>query len=196
MTVNSAFLVGERIYLRPLQIEDSEGPYLNWFNNEEVCKGNSHHIFPHTINDIKEYISISHKKKSDNLILAIISNNDDTHIGNITLQNIHPVVRSAEISIIIGERTYWGKGFGKEAFRLICDHAFKSMNISRISCGTFETNYGMIKITKYIGMKEEGRRRNAAFKEGKFLDIIEFGILKDEYEQRWSDNKEIKVVPK
>jgi [ribosomal protein S5]-alanine N-acetyltransferase len=191
MTVPPAFLVGERIYLRPLQIEDIEGPYINWFNDEEVCRGNSHHILPHSIEDIREYIATSHKNMQEHLILAIISKNDDTHIGNIALQNIHPVVRSAELSIIIGEKSYWGQGFGKEAFRLICDHGFRAMNISRISCGTFETNTGMIKIAQYIGMKNEGRRRNAAFKEGKFLDIIEFGILKDEYEQIWFAKKGI-----
>lgn len=189
MTVPPAFIIGERIYLRPLQIEDSEGPYINWFNDEEVCKGNMHHVFPHALEDIREYISMSNKKVQDYLILAIISKTDNTHIGNIALTNIDPVVRTAEFSMIIGEKTYWGKGFGKESFRLMFDHGFRTMNLSRISFGTLETNIGVLKIAQYIGLKEEGRRRNAAFKKGNFLDIIEFGILKDEYEQLWFSEK-------
>lgn len=186
MISKSAFLVGENIFLRPLCIEDIEGPYISWFNDEEVCRGNQHHTYPYTPEDAKEFILTSHDKKHEKLILAIISKNEDVHIGNISLYNINPIVKSADFSLIIGDKSYWRKGIGKEACKLICDHAFNTLNISRIACATFASNIGMIKIAQYLGMKEEGLRRNAFFKNWKYVDIIEFGILKDEYEQHWS----------
>jgi [ribosomal protein S5]-alanine N-acetyltransferase len=185
MMYPNAFLIGERVFLRSLKLEDSEGDYLNWFNDHEVCRGNSHGVFPYTNEEIINYIKTSHKDNCHNLILAIISKKENFHIGNVALQNIHPIAHSAEVSIIIGEKAYWKKGFGKEVIWIICNHGFREMNLSRISCGTFETNIGMIEIARYIGMKEEGRRRNAAYKNGKYLDIIEFGILKEEYEKLW-----------
>ncbi len=181
MILPSAFLVGEKIYLRPLIPEDCEGPYVSWFNDEEVCSGNSHHIFPYTTQEAKEYIEFSNNKTKNHLILAIISKEDNQHIGNIALQSINHVAQSAELSIIIGEMSAWGKGLGKEACRMICDHGFKAMNLNRISCGTFDNNKTMKKIALYLCMKEEGRRRKAAFKDGQYIDIIEYGVLKDEY---------------
>ena len=42
------FLSGERIRLRPLTAADVDGPYLSWFNDPEVSRLNSHHVFPYT----------------------------------------------------------------------------------------------------------------------------------------------------
>lgn len=180
----SPFLVGEKIYLRSLVEEDAEGPYATWFNDEEVCFGNSHHVFPYTYESALSYIRHSHETRNS-LILAIILSEDDRHIGNIALQDIHPNYHSADFSILIGDKSAWGGGVGKEAGRLICDHGFRAMNLHRIACGTFENNLAMQRLALYLGMVQEGVRRKAAFKGGKYLDIIEFGVLRDEYEARW-----------
>ena len=180
MVSSLTFLKGPRIYLRVLIEEDINGPYISWFNDSEICKGNSHHIFPYTKQLAVEYLETI-RKSSDELVFAIVSNDDDRHIGNIALQHIHPINRSAELSIILGEKTLWGKGYANEAAGLLVSHAFSSLNLRRISCGTFETNVSMQKLARSLGMTEEGRRRQAAFKEGKYLDIIEFGLLKSEF---------------
>lgn len=153
MGVGMKFIVGKNIYLRLLESGDADGNYRNWFNDEEVCGGNSHHVFPQNIEDIKEYITTSRSSRN-NLILAIILQDGNRHVGNIALQNINTVVHSAELSIVIGEKTHWGMGIGKEAFKLMCKHGFDEMNLSRIGCGTFETNIGMIKVAESVGMKE------------------------------------------
>lgn len=179
------FLVGNDIYLRSLVESDAEGPYPTWFNDQEACRGNSHHVFPYTRDAAISYINQANQTH-ENLILAIVSREDDQHIGNIALQHIHPIYRSAELSIIIGEKQYWGKGVGKEAGRLICDHGFQALNLHRIGCGTFENNVAMQRLATYLGMVKEGVRRQAAFKEGKYIDVIEFGVLRHEYEEHWT----------
>ena len=113
----------------------------------------------------------------------------DRHIGNIALQHIHPVNRAAQFSIVVGEKDSWGQGVGKEAGKLICDHGFQSLNLHRIACGTFENNIAMQRLAEFLGMVKEGVRRKAVYKGGKFLDVIEYGVLRDEYEKRWSHNE-------
>jgi len=115
------------------------------------------------------------------LVLAIIELKNDKHIGNIALDNINYINRAAELSIIIGNASCSGKGLGKDAARLICDHGFMALNLNRIACGTFANNTGMRKLAGYLGMVEEGIRRQAVYKNGRYLDIIEYGILKKEY---------------
>jgi [ribosomal protein S5]-alanine N-acetyltransferase len=177
------FLIGERIYLRPLTDEDADGGYLTWFNDEVVCSGNSHHIFPYSRDKLLEFIHQSRLTK-DELVLAIVLRSGNNHIGNIALQNINYIFRSAELSIIIGDKTTWKQGFGEEASNLILKHAFFTMNLRRISCGTFDTNEGMKNLAHALGMKEEGRRIEAAYKNGKYVDIIEYGLLRSGYDQK------------
>ncbi|MDR3400900.1 MAG: GNAT family protein [Chthoniobacter sp.] len=176
----SAFLVGERLYLRALADGDADGPYPGWLNDPEVCSGNSHHTFPYTREGALAYIERARQTR-DELILAIVLREGDRHIGNIALQHIHPVNRSAELSVIIGERDVWGRGFAHEAAVLLVAHGFGVLNLERIACGTFAGNIAMQKLALRLGMKEEGRRRQAAFKNGRFEDIIEFGLLRHEF---------------
>lgn len=184
MAIDILFLKGKQLYLRPLLESDAQGPYVSWFNDEEVCRGNSHHVFPYTPEMALAYIRTA-AQGQDKLVLAILLDKDDRHIGNIALQHIHPIYRSAEFSIVIGDKSAWNKGYAKEAARLLCDHGFAAMNLNRIACGTFDDNLAMKRLALYLGMKEEGRRRQAAFKQGRYVDVIEYGVLKDEYEERW-----------
>jgi RimJ/RimL family protein N-acetyltransferase len=176
------FLKGERVYLRAVKDDDANDS-VRWFNDAEVCAGNSHYVFPYTRQDAIEYIY-----NTEDLVLAIITevepiiNNEKfhKHIGNVALQNIHPVYRSADFSIIIGEKDYWGKGYGKEAARLLINHGFSAMNLHRISIATFEHNDPMRRLALSLGFKYEGWRHEAAFKHGRYVDVIEYGRIKGE----------------
>jgi len=183
MVQKAGFLKGKNIYLRPLIDEDAEGDYHLWFNDEEVCRGNSHHVLPHTKEKTRNYIRHA-RETTDEFILAIALNDTGKHIGNIAFQEINPVYRSADLTILIGDRSVWGKGYGLEAADLLLRHGFFTMNLHRISCATFDTNTAMKKIALSLGMKEEGRRVQAAYKDGKYIDVVEFGMLKSDYEQK------------
>ena len=109
-----AFLRGTRIHLRALRPEDADGDYPNWLNDAEICSGNSHHVFPYSTAAALDYIEYARKAR-DCLILAIVDSADQRHIGNIALQNIHPLYRSAELSILLGGASARGQGIGLEA---------------------------------------------------------------------------------
>lgn len=179
------FLIGKEIYLRPLVEGDSEGPYPRWFNDAAVCRGNMHHIFPYTAEDARGYIQQANSGRH-HLVLAIVRREDDAHIGNIALDRIDYINRIAELTIVIGDKTCWGKGYGKEAARLICDHGFLVLNLNRIACGTFEDNVAMRKLAECLGMIEEGRRRQAVYKLGRYTDVVEYGVLRNEYVARFN----------
>jgi ribosomal-protein-alanine N-acetyltransferase len=182
--MKNPFLVGENIYLRPLDLNDLRGNYINWLNDSEVCKYNSHHFFPYTALNAEEFIKQAYHRKNK-LILAIILKRKNIHIGNISLQNIHYINRNAEFAILIGEKQFWGKGYAKEASFLVIKHGFEELNLHRIYCGTTSENIPMQRLTQYLGMKREGSRREAFFKHGRFIDILEFGILKDEFYKKF-----------
>jgi [ribosomal protein S5]-alanine N-acetyltransferase len=183
--VTPPFLSGKRLILRSLVDSDSRGPYVTWFNDAAVCRGNSHHVFPFTRETALQYIRQVAEAR-DALVLAVVLRDRNRHIGNIALQHIHPVYHSAEFAIILGDRRAWGRGYGHEAGRLLCDHGFSALNLHRIACATFEGNAAMRQLALSLGMKEEGRRRQAAFKQGRYVDVVEFGVLKVEYKAFWT----------
>lgn len=174
------FLLGERIYLRGLNEEDLKGNYIQWLNDTEICKYNSHHIFPYYKENAEDYIKNTINDKY-RLVLGIVLKENDFHIGNISLQSINYINRSAEFAILLGEKDFWGKGYSREASFLILQHGFMELNLNRIYCGTSAENIPLQKLALSLGMSEEGRRRQAMFKNGKYVDVIEYGILRDEY---------------
>lgn len=182
--MKNSFLIGQRVYLRPLEESDLNGNYVRWLNNEQVCRYNSHGVFPYTKEDALAYIQRVREFKNS-LVLAIVLMDSDRHIGNISLQNINFVNQNAEFAIILGESDCWGKGFSKEASFLIMKHGFMSLNLHRIYCGTSEQNLAMRKLALYLGMKEEGCRRQALFKSGRFFDLMEFGLIKSEFFEKF-----------
>lgn len=178
------FLRGRRVVLRPLRRQDAFGPYAEWFNDEVVCSGNGHHRFPYSREEALQYIAQAHCNERE-LILAIARSSDGRHIGNVAIKKIDPVARCGEFAIVIGDRSCWGKGYSKEAAELLLRHAFEALNLNRVSCGTFETNLPMKRLAGFLGMREEGRRRQAAFKQNRYVDVIEYGLLKNEFLRRF-----------
>lgn len=176
------FVEGKRILLRPLSRRDVNEMYLSWLNDPEVNRFNSHAIFPYSKEELTRYVAGSSKDRSK-VILAIVDKTTKRHIGNVTLQSIDWVARSAEFAILIGEKTKWGKGIGVEVGKLIVSYGFDHLGLHRIWCGTSSENIGMQKVAERIGMKREGLRRDAMFKIGKWANIIEYGILQSEFEK-------------
>lgn len=173
----------KEVSLAPLTPTD-EDLVLSWLNDKTVCHYNSHGVFPaerFTPNDKTLRLGIIGKRSFNTV--NIYCHTPDL-IGVIALQKINWVERSAELAILIGERGSHRKGVGTQAARLMVQHGFDNLNLHRIYCGTHQDNIGMQKVALAIGMTEEGRRRQAFYKHGCYADIIEYGILKEEFEAK------------
>lgn len=115
------------------------------------------------------------------LVIEAIEGDSTKPIGIIALNGINPKDHSAIFGIAIGEKDYWGNGYGTEATRLILEYGFQQLNLHRISSSTLAFNERSIRLHKKIGFKEEGCQREAVYKNGSFHDHVIFGILRDEW---------------
>ena len=167
----------EVISLRALTISDISGNYSNWFNDPEIVEHNSHGRFPMTKEKLETYVA-SIDLNTSLIVLAVIMRKTGVHIGNISLQKINWIDRNAEIAFILGEIDHQSKGVMMRAGKLLINHAFNQLNLHRVYCGTLDTNFGMKRLAIKLGMQEEGRRLEAVYKNGSYVDILEYGITK------------------
>lgn len=166
--------------LRPFGREHVTQEYISWFNDPEVTKHNRHGSTEYTLQLAQEYVD-EVQNSSSIIVYAIIAKDSRKHIGNISLQNIHPANQSAEYAIILGDKEYWGKGVAKESSHLILRHGFEELNLHRIYCGTSVKNIPMQKLAASLGFVQEGIRKDAMFKNDEFVDVIEYGLLRPNY---------------
>jgi RimJ/RimL family protein N-acetyltransferase len=181
----------KRLLLTPFQAEDiNDSRYRLWFTDQEVCKYNSHGLFPKSEVELQDFAA---NLGNGNLILKITvmgtieeqrAGITPLWIGNISIQRIDWINRSAEFAIVIGEKEYWGKGIAEEAARVLFYHAFHKMNLWRIWSGTSEINLGMIKVFGKLGMKHEGTFEKAQFLFGVMYDVVEYGIKCSEFDYK------------
>lgn len=175
------FLETPRLILRPLRESDYTETYLRWLNDPEVNRHSQRRPFPMGEQALRSYAEQFEKQPRSGFVLAIIDKEDGEHIGNISLVNIQLIHRCAEIAILIGDISRWGRGFGAEAMYILTRHAFEEMNMHRVFGGTF--NPAFVKCAKSIGWKEEGRFRERIWSGGRYHDQIWLGILRHEFRE-------------
>jgi len=168
-------LVGENIYLSPINLEDYE-KYTEWINDLDISLklGNAHQIY--TLQKEQEIL----EDISENSFAIILKENDKL-IGNCGLIDVEQVTRKAELGIFIGEKEYWNMGYGTEAITLLLDYSFNLLNLHNIMLEVFAFNERAIECYKKIGFKEIGRRREAREIAGKRYDEVFMDILATEF---------------
>lgn len=169
-----------RILLR--EITSSDIKQINhWRNDKELIDflGANYMYTSETIDEIwyQNYIN----NRSKQIRLAIIDDEKNKHIGNVYLTEIQSVNRSAEFSILIGEKEYWSKSIGEDVTNTVINHGFNDINLNRIYLYVLSDNERAIKMYKKLNFKEEGILREAVFKNGEYKDFLLMSILSKEY---------------
>ena len=174
--LSQRFLQGSTFHLEKLSVDHISDKYLSWLNDPVVCKENSHAIFPLSESDLTKYIEST---SPNSIHFAIIDHRYD-HIGNSSISDINWVNRSCDINILIGNRASWGKGIGYEVCKILRDYAFTRLNLRRVKMGMTASNKAMNRIAKNLGMKQEGVFKDALFKDGQYVDIVQYATIRSD----------------
>jgi RimJ/RimL family protein N-acetyltransferase len=126
----------------------------------------------------------SAEKQADNtelLQFSIRTLEDDKLIGGVELWVGAWAHAEAWMGIVVGDRGYWGRGYGTDAVRLIVQYGFIELNLRRISLSVNAYNERAVKSYEKAGFKLEGRVRGEGWREGVHYDGIYMGILREEW---------------
>ena len=169
-------IVGERLYLSPLNTNDAE-TYLRWMN-ETVAQGFGQYPLVVASRDDLKWLF---EPAAGTQRYALVLHDDDLMIGSISIHNIDHLNRNAFLGVFIGEEEQRGKGYGTEAIRLILTYGFNTLNLHNIMLSVNEDNVGAIACYKKVGFREAGRRRQWVFKNGNYIDRIYMDLLACEF---------------
>lgn len=108
---------------------------------------------------------------------------DGKLIGETGLEGWDATSRNCELGIWIGDREYWGKGYGRETIRLLLDYAFRIRNQEKVWLTVNGDNERAYRCYRACGFVEEGRLRRQLWMKGQYIDYIYMGILREEWEK-------------
>lgn len=174
-------LEGEKVVLRSISEDDVTQRYLNFLNDKEVSKFLDAGRKEHSIDDLKSYVK-EKISKEDCVFLVVMDKESGLHIGNIKIEPIDYDNRKAEIGIMIGDKNFWGKGYGAEAMRIAVKFCFQDLDLNRVTLGVIEDNIQAIKAYKKVGFVLEGILREDVIRDGKKYNRIFMGLLKKEFQ--------------
>lgn len=173
-------LIGEKIFLRPVEANDIE-KFYKWRNDFEIKKLAMMHPFPVTIEAEKEWFEhISNTKDNQLIIFSICEKKSSAFIGFVKLFNINWIHRYCDFGIVIGEETSRAKGYGQEALQLISHYAFNILNLRKIILEVININEAAIKLYKNFGFIEEGLLKEQFYFNSQWHDVVLMSLFKKE----------------
>lgn len=171
---------GNKVRLREYRKEDVKLAQ-SYLNDREIRKLLNPGIpYPLTFGDEEKWVE-SLSSQNDRYSFAIETLDDNKYIGGCGINDIDWKNSVAIIGIVIGDKEYWGKGYGTDAMKLLISFVFEQMNLNKIKLHVFSFNERAIKCYEKCGFTKEGVLREEIFSDGKYHDDIVMGFLKTEY---------------
>lgn len=146
------YLESDKIYLREVRESDVTDDYYNWLNDPEINQYLETRFYPRSKNDILDFVK-KMDGNSNEILFAICIKENDKHIGNIKLGPINWVHRKGDLSFLIGDKNYWGKGIASEAIGLVVEFAFNILGLHKVIAGYYEKNIGSMKALNKNGFE-------------------------------------------
>jgi RimJ/RimL family protein N-acetyltransferase len=172
-------LKGEKVLLRALRNDDYTY-FFKWLNDPAVLQFIGFHLPVSEMKEKKWVEEYGLKNNPSEVLFVIETLTDSVVVGFCVVGKINHKDSIAELTVIIGDMAYWSKGIGKETSNLLIEYAFDQLNLHRLYTGVYSFNVKSLKMLEGVGFQREGCQRQAVYKNGKYYDVILFGLLKEE----------------
>jgi len=177
---------GDRIVLRR-HARENLADFQRWYQDPEVARLTRYQDGPMRPEEIERFF-LMRAIGSDALAMGIHIKGTNRLVGSCAFSQLDADNGSALFHITIGEHDCWGKGYGSEATALMVDHAFASLNLHRVALSVFAFNERAIRAYARVGFVDEGRAREAIWRDGRWWDEIHMSVLEPEWRaRRWQE---------
>ena len=170
---------GHKIYLRKARESDLDDFYLYLQDSERAYLAGEQREF--TREEIATWIKKISGSNSDRIDLMMCLKQTNEFLGEVVLNFIDSINRSASIRIGISGAQHRGKGYGSEAIILMLRYGFNILHLHRIELSVYDINPRAIHVYEKIGFRREGLQRDVLYLHGIFHNMITMSILEDEF---------------
>jgi RimJ/RimL family protein N-acetyltransferase len=176
-----AWIAGDRVVLRAWERDDVRA---RWESDQTVdateMKLRDWHEAPRSLQQ-REAEFDAQIAEPDAATVPLIIEVDGRAVGDINLFQIDTRSANAALGLSIWRAEDRGKGFGTDAIVALLRWAFGQMNLHRVELSVDPRNTSAIHIYEKVGFVAEGRRREAHFVDGCYVDDMMMGLLREEF---------------
>jgi len=174
---------GPNIRLRALEPEDLER-YQSFDEDSEMARSGWWIPFPRSSYAGKQWIEkAALEDGQDDAFRFTIEAKDHGVVGSINTDSCERRNGTFKYGIAIG-RNYWGRGYAKEAIRLVLRYYFEELRYQKVTVHIYAFNERSIKLHESLGFQHEGRLRRMIYTDGEYHDEILMGLTKEEFEEQ------------
>jgi RimJ/RimL family protein N-acetyltransferase len=175
------FLETKRFALRSLKPSDASERWMNWLKDPEVMGPLNAPIRPWTAQQLMAHIASA--DNNERYLIGIFDLVSKIQIGFFMI-DVELFHRRATFNVVIGEKSWWGKGVVNEARAALLDEFFNHRAIEKAAGMPFARNFPAVFNYKAQGWRHEGTLRSHALPVagGSRLDQFQFGLTKDEWQ--------------
>ncbi|MFX3649635.1 MAG: GNAT family N-acetyltransferase [Paenibacillus sp.] len=178
------FWQDDQIRLRALREEDWEDHYYNRFDTPARRLLECAVELPPTHVEAKNFTeNFSDFSLTKGRIMFTIVNMDGENVGGVNLNSIDERNGTFSIGIQI-DRDHRGKGYGTRAVRILLNYAFFERRLNKFNDYVLQGNEPSAAMMRKLGCVQEGVRRQVIYTDGKYQDLILFGLTKDEFMEK------------
>ena len=163
-----------RISIQKFTIEHAKSKkYLEWLNDKEVTKYLGRDDLDHVI--AEDALNYFESVESNDLtyFYALHDTLSDVFIGTCKIT----LLSASDLGIMIGDKDFWGRGYGSEAIKIVANMCFESLHIRKITAGCYSNNIAMVKAFRNNGFKIEGVLKKQLRYNNEYVDHILFGCF-------------------
>ena len=180
--MGSTLLTGKLVRLTAFNPETDAAIVARWSRDTEYHRlGDNDPAYPRSTKMAREWL----ERDNDHVFgFAVRTLGDDRLIGDIGLWIENWAQAEGWVGIGLGERDYWGNGYGTDAMRVMLRFAFDELNLWRVSLGVFAHNPRAIRSYEKAGFRHEGVIRGDCQRDGQRWDSVFMRILREEWLDR------------
>lgn len=164
----------EQVYLKILKESDVTHRYVSWFSDPRVVRFSDGQYRNSTLEAQKDYVQSCVEDPSVMLWGIFLQN---LHIGNIVLDNIDFNHSKSEVTYLLGDPEYWGKGIASYAVQHVINYADRVLELHKLFAGVAEPNVGSIKVLQKCGFTVEAKRDSHLFYNGTRMAQIDYKLI-------------------
>ena len=174
-------LRGKLINLRGVRRSDAESMQRH-AHNANVARYMAILPYPYKLEHALKWINTTHRmaRAKTDYHFGIEDRDSRQIIGMIGLSRVNRQDKNAEAGYWLGQ-DFWRKGYITEAMRLMLNFAFAELDLARVYAVVHEKNTGSIRLLEKCSFVREGVWRKATLRDGRFYDVLAYGLLRDEY---------------